>query len=105
LGVTQWATAKLLGVDPDSVRNWETGRTSIDVRYYPALITFLRYNPLAEPTSHGKAIQRTRMTLGLSRKRPAALAGIDAATVKRIEHDMPRRAVRARRAICAVLGL
>lgn len=105
LGVTQWAIARQLGVDPGSVRNWETGRTSIELRYYPTLIGLLGYNPLPQPTSLGKAIQRARMTRGLSRKRLAVLAGLDEATVRRMEDDTPRMARRSVKAVREILEL
>lgn len=105
MGITQWAIAERLGVDPDTIRNWEAGRTSIEVRHYPALIALLGYNPLPEPTSLGGAIQRARMSRGLSRKRLAALAGIDEASVRRMEEDTPRMAKPVQRSVLTVLGL
>jgi transcriptional regulator with XRE-family HTH domain len=87
LGLTQKAVAAELAVDPDSVRNWEVGRTSIDVRNYPALIAFLGYNPLPIGNTPGEAIRRERMTRGWSRKGLAAVAGVDEATVSRVEAD------------------
>ena len=87
LGLTQKQAAVKLAVDAGSVGNWEISRTSIKTRYYPALIEFLGYNPLPEPTSPGQAIRRARMTRGWSRRKLACAAGLDEATVSRIETD------------------
>lgn len=87
LGLTQKDVGHRLSVDPDSVRNWEIGRTSIEVRYYPALVALLGYNPLPPAATPGGAIRRERMTHGWSRKRLAIEAGVDEATVRRIETD------------------
>lgn len=87
LGLTQKVAAAKLAVGPDTVRNWESGRTSIEDRLVPGLIAFLGYNPLPEAHSFGKAIERERITRGWSRKNLAKRAGVDEATVKRVEED------------------
>jgi DNA-binding transcriptional regulator YiaG len=49
LKVTFKEAAKLLGTDEGSIINWEKGRTVPRVYRLPAIIRFLRYNPLPEP--------------------------------------------------------
>lgn len=49
LDLTQKEVATSLGLVPDTVRNWEVGRSSVDIRYYRALIAFLGYNPPPKP--------------------------------------------------------
>jgi DNA-binding XRE family transcriptional regulator len=73
--------------------DWERGKYPASVRYYPTIIAFLDYNPLPEAETTGQRIKRARISRGLSRKRLAALAGVDEATVARVEHDAasPRR--------------
>lgn len=105
LGLTQKQAAANLGVDADTVRNWEAGRTSIGVRFYPALIVFLGFRPLTSPQSRGQAVQNERIARGLSRKRLALIAGVDEATVARLEEDRPRLAQASAAAILAVLGI
>lgn len=105
LALTQREIAARLGVDPDSVRNWEAGRTFIEVRYYPELIAFLGYNPLPQPRTPGEAIRRERMSRGMSRNGLADLAGVDEATVRRLEADTPRTALRPKQRILHALGL
>jgi len=52
-----------MGLDPESLENWETNRTRIAVRFFPALIAFLGYNPLPEARTRGEEVRRRRMTL------------------------------------------
>jgi transcriptional regulator with XRE-family HTH domain len=105
LGLTQKDTAVRLAVDPDSVRNWEAGRTSIEVRYYPALIEFLGYNPLPPANTPGEVVRRERMTRGLSRHKLAIAACVDEATVRRVEADTKRTARKCWKCIKTALHL
>lgn len=88
-----------LSVDPLTVGNWERGKTLIEVRFYPAIISLLGFNPLPQGQTPGERIRRARLGRGLSRKRLAALAGIDESTVAKLEADVaspfpaPREAV------------
>lgn len=98
-GLSQKEVAARLGADPLTLVNWERGKTVIDVRFYPAIIALLGLNPLPEGQTPGERIRRARLSRGLSRKRLAALAGIDEATVAKLETDVaspfpgPRKAV------------
>ena len=98
-GLSQKDVAARLGADPMTVVNWERNKTVIEVRFYPAIIALLGCNPLPEARTPGGRIQRARLSLGLSRKRLAALAGIDEASVAKLEADVtspypgPKRAV------------
>ena len=94
-----------LGVDQDSIRNWEIGRTSIEVRYYPALIEFLGYNPLPKPITRGESIRHARMTRGWSRRKLALVADVDEATVRRVETETKGVARRSWHRIEAVLQM
>jgi transcriptional regulator with XRE-family HTH domain len=98
LRLDQKETAARLGVDPESLRNWEIGRTEPAIRFYPALLDFLGYSPLPEGQTRGQRILRMRVTRGWSRKALADIAGIDEATVGRLEEDragMANRTVHA----------
>ena len=105
LALTQKDAAAQLGVDPDTVRNWEQARTEVEVRFYPALIQFLGYNPLPEARTRGQAIRRARVSQGLSKERLATLAGLDEGTVRRLEADTPRMGRRPTKAVCGFFGL
>lgn len=50
IGVNQTGAAKLLGTNASTLRNWETGRRKIEIRFYPAILRFLGYNPLPKAT-------------------------------------------------------
>lgn len=100
LGLTQKEAAVRLAVDPDTVRDWEIGRSSIEVRSYPAVIEFLGYNPLPKAMTPGESIRHERMTRGWSRRKLALVARVDEATVRRLEEN--RRSM-ARKSIAAVL--
>jgi transcriptional regulator with XRE-family HTH domain len=103
LSLTQKQVAARMAVDPDSIRNWEAGRTSIEVRNYPALIAFLGHNPLPDAATCGQMIRRERMTRGWSRRQLALAAGVDEATVRRIEEDVRGTAQKCRTRVTAVL--
>ncbi len=87
-------TAKLVGADEESLKNWETGRCVPRASFYPAIIRLLGYDPLPVPTTQGEAVQNARLRRGWSRKRLAKASGVDEATVARIERDTPRLARR-----------
>ena len=105
LGLTRKAAAAELQLDPESIENWEKTRTIPAVRFFPTLIKFLGYNPLPEPGTRGEAIARERICRGLSRKALAKLAGVDEATVRRLEANRPRTANRSMQAVCEFLGI
>lgn len=105
LGLQQKEAARQLGVHPGCLENWEYGRTMPADRFIPAVIWFLRYNPLPAPGTPGELVAFERVTRGLSRKRLAAAAGIDEATVRRIEEDTPRLGRRAVLAVRRALGI
>ena len=105
LGHTRKLAGSLIGVDPESLKNWEGGKTEPAVGFYPLLIAYLGYNPLPEGGSRGSRIRRERTSRGLSRKALADAVGVDEATIKRMEEDVKGMAGRAIRAICYELDV
>ena len=105
MDLTRKAAAERMGLDPESLKNWERNQTRIAVRFYPALIAFLGYNPLPEPRTRGEAVRRRRMTLGLSAERLALMAKVYPTTVCRLESDRPRMAKRPTSTVLRVLGM
>lgn len=105
LELEQQETAKRLGVHPGGLANWEYGRTLPAARFHPAIIGFLGYDPWPEPETGAEVIQRQREKRGWSRKRLAAEAGVDEATVRRIESAVPGLARRSFNRVLQVLGL
>ena len=105
LGQTRKYAASLIGVDPGSLKNWETGRTRPVIGFYPRLISFLGYNPLPEVASRGQRVRRERISRGLSQKALADAVKVDEATVSKMEEDVKGMASRAIRAICRFLDI
>ena len=87
LGLQQKQVAKLIGTGAWNLRNWETGRHVIHNSFYPRVIQFLGYNPLPQAETRGQAVRRERLSRGWSRRRLGRAAGVDEATVRRIEAD------------------
>lgn len=84
-GLRQWQVAAELGVDVSTYLLWEQDRCQPTVRYYPAIFTFLGYEPFQEPTTLPKEIAAQRRRLGLTIEDAARLAGVDEGTFRRWE--------------------
>jgi hypothetical protein len=67
------------------VFNWEAQISKPEIRYMPAIIEFLGYNPLPEAVTMGERLVRQRTTLGLTQKNVAGRLGIDTGTLARWE--------------------
>ena len=86
LGLLQSDVAEKLQVHPLTVCNWETNRTSPQLRFLPRIIAFLGHDPYdPPPQALGKRIIATRRRFGLSQKRLAGLLNIDPSTLGRWE--------------------
>jgi transcriptional regulator with XRE-family HTH domain len=81
LKLLQKDVAEQIGVDKTSVFNWEGNYASPDLRYMPAIIQFLGYNPLPAADGWGARLVRQRTTMGLSQRQSANLLGVDAGTL------------------------
>jgi site-specific DNA recombinase len=85
LKLLQREAAEQLGVDKASVFNWESNAGEPEIRFIPAIIRFLGYNPLPEAKTLAERLIRQRTTLGMSRKQAALELGVDAGTLARWE--------------------
>jgi transcriptional regulator with XRE-family HTH domain len=85
LKLHQKDVAEQLGVDQTSVFNWEGNRSNPEIRYMPAIIDFLGYNPLSAANTLAEQLVRQRTTLGLSQKESAGRIGVDQGTLARWE--------------------
>jgi len=85
LKLLQWEVAGQIGVDKTSVFNWEANTSSPEIRYMPAIIRFLGYNPLPPANGLGGRLVRQRTTLGLSQKEAARRIGVDPGTLGKWE--------------------
>ena len=100
LSITQEEAAQRLGVNAWTVHTWETGQRKPEIRFIPALIRFLGYDP--EPVDTGSLAGRLvakRRELGLSQREAARSIQIDPGTWAgwelgaRITREAHRRAV------------
>ncbi len=104
-GLLQREVATRVGVSKEAIHNWERGHAEPEVRFCPALIEFLGYNPLPEPKTFGQAVRRERISRGWSIARLAKEAGVDPATISRLERDSAVMAGSQVAAIARVLGI
>jgi len=81
----QREVAEQIGVEKTSVFNWEGNRTIPELRYLPAIISFLGYNPLPAAEGWGERLVRRRTTLGLTQKEVARQLNVDQGTLARWE--------------------
>ena len=72
-------------MDKTSVFNWEANTSTPEIRYMPAIIRFLGYNPLPAATAWGDRLVRQRTSLGLSQKESAGRIGVDPGTLAKWE--------------------
>lgn len=85
LGLLQREAAERIGVTECSVYNWENGVSSPDFRKLPAIIAFLGYNPVPEPTDEAERRKWWRRSKGLSQREPARELGVDPGTLAKRE--------------------
>jgi transcriptional regulator with XRE-family HTH domain len=105
LGLKQKQAAEILGTGVCNLRNWETGRHPIRMRFYPAIIRFLGYNVLPPGATRGQKVRRERLSRGWSCRWLGHLAKVDQATVWRIEADKRGLASKPLERVLAALDL
>jgi transcriptional regulator with XRE-family HTH domain len=104
LGLLQRDVAEKLQVNQMTVCNWETNRTSPQLRFIPSIVAFLGYSPdYTQSDSLGKRILARRRLLGLSQKELAHHLGIDQSTLRRWERDRSRPSKKLLRRLDAFL--
>ncbi len=85
MGLLQRAVAERIGVCEDSVHHWEMGDAPPAIRWLPAVIEFLGYDPRPEPHSTGGRLRHWREGRGMSRTFLAKTLGVDPVTLWRWE--------------------
>jgi transcriptional regulator with XRE-family HTH domain len=91
LSLTQKEVARELGVNFRTYENWEQGKYEPEVRFFPALIRFLGFDPTPPPATFGERIAAARRRDGLSQRELARRLGLDPATVWAWETGQVRR--------------
>ena len=82
LKLFQGQVADQIGVHEMTITGWEVNAIVPEVRYIPAIIQFLGYNPLPPTGSFSERLTTVRRVLGLSQRRMAEKLGVDPATVQ-----------------------
>jgi hypothetical protein len=67
-----------------SLLNWEKGRAEAEVRFIPAILRFLGYDPRPEPRTFGERLRAARERAGLSERALARQLGLDPGTLSRL---------------------
>jgi len=76
-GLSQNEVASIIGVSDCSVYNWENNRGESEIRFIPAIIEFLGYNPRPCPTDTLARLEWYRWSHGLSVERLGVAMGRD----------------------------
>jgi transcriptional regulator with XRE-family HTH domain len=76
LKLLQKQVADQIGVHELAITGWEGNASIPEVRYMPAIIQFLGYNPLTAASSLPECLVTARRALGLSQRKMAAKLGV-----------------------------
>lgn len=79
-----------MGVHEQTITNWEGNESQPALRYVPAILRFLGYNPSKDNGSFPERLVEARRALGLSRRKMAQKLDIDPATVQGWESGQQR---------------
>jgi transcriptional regulator with XRE-family HTH domain len=90
LGLLQKDVARQIGLNKDTIHNWEMNRTVPEVRVIPKVIDFLGYAPYDPAWTFGRWLRAVRSTLGLSQEQLAKRAGLDESTIAKWEREERR---------------
>ena len=81
LKLLQKQVAAQIGVHEITISNWEGNAAVPAIRYMPAIIQFLGYDPLPPANSFPERLATARRVLGLSQRKMAEKLGVDPATL------------------------
>ena len=87
-GIPQKDAARAIGCGPLTFLNWEKGRVAPDVRFWPAILRFLGYDPRPEPAAFGGQIRAAREAEGLSERELARKLGLAPDTLSAWEREI-----------------
>ena len=87
LKLLQRQVAEQFGVNTATIHNWEANIVQPELRYMPAIVRFLGYNPLPLPSSDGwgARLVSCRTALGISQKELAGQLAVDPSTLAKWE--------------------
>jgi transcriptional regulator with XRE-family HTH domain len=81
LKLLQREATERMGVCETSIFNWKSNKGTPEIRFMPAIIRFLGFNPLPEAATLAEQLVRRRTALGKSQKESALKLGVDAGTL------------------------
>jgi transcriptional regulator with XRE-family HTH domain len=81
LELLQVQVADQIGVHEQTITGWECNATVPEVRYIPAILQFLGYNPVPAASSFPERLAAERRRPGLSQRKMAAKLGVDSASL------------------------
>lgn len=99
LGLMQKEVAENLGVSASTVLGWEKWGRMPSIRCWPAMISFLAYDPYPEPRTTAERLKAVRRTTGWSQKRLAGALSVDPSAVRDWEGGSEPRFRRCRDAV------
>jgi transcriptional regulator with XRE-family HTH domain len=79
--------AEQVGVDATTVCNWESNATTPAIRYIPAILEFLGYEPFPPAQTFADRLTTARKVLGISQRAMALSLGVDPATLQSWEAE------------------
>jgi DNA-binding transcriptional regulator YiaG len=82
LGLFQSKVAEHIGVDTTTIHNWEGNKSVPAIRYIPAILRFLGYNPFPPALTLPERLATVRKMLGMSQRNLAEFLGVDPGTLQ-----------------------
>ncbi|RZK39662.1 MAG: helix-turn-helix domain-containing protein [Pedobacter sp.] len=80
--LSQAQLAKVIGVSPDCITNWENNKSTPQILYYPRIRLFLGFDTTDfDETTFSGRLQSYRSRNGMSCKEMAKLLGVDKSTI------------------------
>ncbi len=95
LGLSREEVGRTLGVKAHTMALWELGLHHVSIKYLPAVIQFLGFDPTPEVTSLSERLRIVRRRLGVSQRELAKRFGMDPKTIR--EWELGRVSRRTRR--------
>lgn len=84
-GLLQKEVAECIGVDTNTLINWELNYAAPKIQYLPKIIAFLGYSPVPAGESFPEKLKTYRQVKGLSQLRLAHVLGVNPTTVVKWE--------------------
>jgi transcriptional regulator with XRE-family HTH domain len=82
LKLLQKQVAEQIGVNAATITNWERNASTPVIRYMPAIVRFLGYDPLPPASSLRERLAAARRELGLTQREMAERLGVAPCTLR-----------------------